>query len=411
MRSGMLTGLLIALLVAGVSLAYWEHGRGNLHKIEQHLKTPGEEAAAPPRPGGQDPIVLTRARVPGGVMPEFLSATLLPGRGMDVLQISAYLPAKGEVNLLASTDVAGAARAMSGVDDDTTGAANLTLGGTFLSPWAGRLAGLTSTDGKNSIVTWHGQVLNLPATTTETPSPVAYGGLLLNTPSKSVAVNPMPDGGSAIATFTSETSAERWPSKTETKVGILLSSRSLEMTVDVKNIGDSTTPVGIGWSPRFLIPGGDRTKVMLHIPAAMRSEVRDVKTGLPSGVLLPVAGTPYDYNGRNGAALGNITLNDTFVHLKAPLDLPPIVELRDPDAKYGLRITALSATIKAIHVFSPSGSDFVSISPQMNYDDALGREWPAREDTGMVQLAPGQTVEWKIRLELFAMTNASSVPL
>ena len=34
---------------------------------------------------------------------------------MDVLQISAYLPAKGEINLLDSTDVAGAAKAMTGV--------------------------------------------------------------------------------------------------------------------------------------------------------------------------------------------------------------------------------------------------------------------------------------------------------
>ena len=139
--------------------------------------------------------------------------------------------------------------------------------------------------------------------------------------------------------------------------------------------------------------------------------MRDTKTGLPSGVLLPVAGTAYDFSSRNGAALGEVSLNDTFVHLKSSLDSAPIVELRDPAARYGLRITALSSTIKAIHVFSPSNSEFVSISPQMNYDDALGREWPMHEDTGMVQLSPGQTVEWKIRLELFALTNPSSAPI
>ena len=112
-----------------------------------------------------------------------------------------------------------------------------------------------------------------------------------------------------------------------------------------------------------------------------------------------------------GPLLGRIDLNDTFVHLESAIDMPPTIELRDTVARYGLRITALSPTIKAVQVFSPANADFVSISPQMNYDDALGREWPAREDTGMAQLAPGQSVEWKIRLELFALTNAASAPI
>ena len=66
MRSGMVTGLLIALLVAGASLAYWENGRGNLHKIEQHLQTTEQQEVTPPRPGGQDPVVLSRTAIPGG---------------------------------------------------------------------------------------------------------------------------------------------------------------------------------------------------------------------------------------------------------------------------------------------------------------------------------------------------------
>ena len=137
MRSGMVTGMVIGLLVVGAAIAYFESGKGHLHRLEEHLAPPQEQEAAPPRPGGQDPVILSRSPVPGGLFPEFLSATLLPGRGMDVLQISAYLPEKGEVNLLASTDVPGAVRAMTGVDDDYAGAANLTDGGTFLVPWAG----------------------------------------------------------------------------------------------------------------------------------------------------------------------------------------------------------------------------------------------------------------------------------
>ncbi|RXH55507.1 hypothetical protein [Granulicella sibirica] len=407
MRSGMVTGILVGLLVVGASVAYFESGKGHLHKLEEHLSTPEEQEASPPRPGGQDPVVLSRSPVPGGLFPEFLSATLLPGRGMDVLQISAYLPEKGEVNLLAATDVAGAVHAMTGVDEDYAGAANLTDGGTFLLPWAGRLAGLTSMDGKSATVNLRNQVFSLPANTVESAVPVAYGGMLLNVPSNNAGVNTMPDGGSVTATYATDNFGGRWPSKTETKVSALLSSRWIELTVDVKNVGDSVVPVGIGWSPRFLIPSGDRKKATLRIPADVRSDIRDSTSGMPNGELKPVTGTKYDFNTRNGAELGTLDLNDTFLHLKAPLDMHPMIELRDPAARFGLRITALTPTIKAVHVFSPANSDYVSISPQMNYDDPFGR-WPAHEDTGMAEVAPGQSVEWKIRLELFPIAAASS---
>ena len=41
-----------------------------------------------------------------------------------------------------------------------------------------------------------------------------------------------------------------------------------------------------------------------------------------------------------------------------------------------------------------------------NFDDPLGKEWNARRRAGgMVILQPGQTVEWKVRLEIFPVTK------
>ena len=75
----------------------------------------------------------------------------------------------------------------------------------------------------------------------------------------------------------------------------------------------------------------------------MRAEVADRRSGLPSGKLLPVAGTEYDFTGRNGARLGALSLDDSFVHLRpALMDNGPIAELRDPESDYGLRITAMT---------------------------------------------------------------------
>jgi galactose mutarotase-like enzyme len=182
----------------------------------------------------------------------------------------------------------------------------------------------------------------------------------------------------------------------------------LELTVVATNVGDVAEPVGIGWHPRFAIPGGNREQMRLRIPSVMRVEVRDRTKGEPTGKLLPVAGTPYDFSMPGGAQLGGMSLDDCFVALHQNLlDIGPAVELTDPASGYGLRITALSATIKAIRVTAPADAGFVSIEPQYNYPDPFGREWGKESDAGMVVLQPGQSTEWKVRLELFSPGAAS----
>jgi galactose mutarotase-like enzyme len=164
--------------------------------------------------------------------------------------------------------------------------------------------------------------------------------------------------------------------------------------------------MGIGWHPRFVIPSGNRKQAMVKMSGGLHAEVRDRLTGLPSGKLLPVTGTEYDFTGRNGARLGDMSLDDSFVHLRtALLDNGPMAELRDPASNYGVRVTAMTPTIKAMRLYAPAGSNYVAIEPQFNYDDPFGREWAKDEDTGMVVLQPGQSVQWRIRLELFRVNG------
>ena len=409
LRSSVTWIVLLAFVLVGVGIVIREKGRGDLHKLKTEF---GAQSAAPlvitPQPGGQDAIVLPRAQESGGITPEFVSATLLPGRGMNVLQIMAYLPGKGEVPLLESPTLAEAAQAMSGIEGDVNGEASLAMGGAIEVPWAGQVAGAPLPGGMAVLANWHGRGLTLPLSMGGNGSQgagpqSAVGGLLLKHGSDAPSATVMPDGGLAQASFNTGNFDGHWPSQTEVRTTVLLSARTMELTVVVGNAGTEAEPMGIGWRPRFAIPAGNREQMELRIPSTVRTET---KSGLPTGVLLPVEGTRYDFASHGEARLGTSSLNDMFVHLRnGTLSTGPEIELRNPDARYGLRLTALSPSIKAVRVFAPADKTMIMIDPQSNYDDPFGREWPKSEDTGMVLLQPGESMQWKVRLEIFQVNE------
>lgn len=408
MRSGLLTIIVLTLVLGGLALGWHEHRLGQFAQLKKDLRShPIHDVTL--RPGGQDFIQLQRSQLLGGSEPEFLSATLFPGRGMNLFQITAYLPQKGEVNLLASPPLEEAARLLSGKGPDAAGAESLAMGAMIEVPWAGRIFGAPTPHGENLVTTWRGMHLVLPADAKDNygnSSAMATGGLLLKQPSDTVTTNVMPDGGGAQATFRAGDFNGHWPSKTDITMTVSLSGSAIDMTVVARNIGDTAEPIGIGWHPRFAILNGHRGQMMLRLPQGQRMEVKDRRTGQLSGRLLPVEGTEYDFTGPMGAQLGALNLDDSFVHLHTGLmENGPVVELRDPENDYGLRITAMTSTIQAVRVYAPLDGSFISIQPQFNYDDPFGREWGKDEDTGMVTLQPGQSTQWRIRLEIFSLSE------
>lgn len=347
--------------------------------------------------------MLQRSQIMGGTAPEFLSATLLPGMGMGVLQLTAYLPDRGEVNLLAAPSLPEASKMVlgqSGADLRTTA---LKIGGSLEAPWAGRLTGTRMATGDSIMALWNGRGLNVPA-----EDGIAEGGMLLGRHTDTIKVNVMPDGGEAQAVISAGNFDGRWPSKTEIAMTVLLSSRSFSIRMVAKNVGTEPEPIGLGWRPRFAVVSGDRANLQLKMPQSVRIERS--KTGQPTGKLLPVTGSEYDFSGQTGAQLQTLNLDDTFVHLKPELMIDsPTIELRDAAANYMMRMTMLTRSIRAVHITSPAqttgeNNPFIAIHPETNYDDALGREWPKDEDTGIVVLQPGESIQWSVRLELFPLT-------
>jgi aldose 1-epimerase len=413
LRSPITWFVLVLMALLGFGVARREKGRGHLARIKSELGAPQQQTAAQgPQPGGKEPIVLRRSEQAAGIVPEFLSATLLPGRGMNVLQITAFLPGRGEVPLLASPSLEDAASAMSGVDKDVNGEASLSVGGAIEVPWANHISGAVLPGGMAVLSNWQGRGITLPVNWMEggtAGTQSSMGGLLLKRTADAVRTNAMPDGGQAEATFNVGTFDGHWPSNTEVKTTVSLRAHTLDITVVARNVGSEPEPMGIGWRPRFALPSGERSQATLRVPSESRAELQADKGGLPTGRILAVDGTPYETFSRTGGALRQTALDESYVHLKSgTLSSGPEVEIRDPAANYGIRLTALTPNIKALHISAPANEPYVSVDPQTNYDDPFGREWDREEKTGLVLLQPGESMQWKVRLELLQSGSTSA---
>ena len=414
LRSGMVTVLLLILLMGGLILFVKERGKGHLHQLETQLqsKQPVAVSAVPP-PGGQDAIVMRRSAAAGGALPEFLTATLLPGRGMNVLQITAMLPglapSRSEVSLLASPGLEEATKILSGTGNDKDGSASLDLGGAFEIPWAGQLGGVPTPDGGSVMSVWQGQTLILPSSPRDSGSAgMSLGGLMLKRAADKIETHVVPDGWQSRAVYNAGGFDGHWLSQTEVSTAVLLNGRVLELAVVAKNTGSVAEPIGIGWRPHFAIPSGDRANALLRVPESMREEIRQsgTGTGLPTGKMVSGMGTEFDPTKQSGAKLGTHEVAETFGRLRTRLmDAGPAVELRDVTGKVGIRITGLSPSIKAFRIEAPVNKAAVMISPQFNLDDPFGKEWAKDEDTGMIMLQPGQSAQWKVRVELFPLAQ------
>src|SRR5579863_5606769 len=125
------------------------------------MTSPGAAAQESPQVsiGGEPVLVLRRPAVTDKNEPQFLTATLLPGRGMAVLQITAFLPGKGEIDLLNSPPLPEAAKLLN--DDDPFGNQVFKIGGAILLPFANRIRGKVSPDGKTITADVAGKTVTL----------------------------------------------------------------------------------------------------------------------------------------------------------------------------------------------------------------------------------------------------------
>ena len=399
----------MSLVCVGLLVASWERGRGNLHHITS-VVSPDDDVTpevSTVRPGGQDAIRLSRSASQIGRDPEFLSATLLPGRGMNVYQITALIPGHGEVPLLYAPPLDEAGPIFSGQGPDANGSNSTTVGGAFLLPWARRLSGMPGTTPGSLQTNWQGQRLTFPASSVD--STLSTQGMMLNLVASDVKTEVQNDGQSAQAIFHAGSFNGSLPSTVEVAITVELAAHTIDLAISVSNTGKAPIPFGIGWQPLFAIPSGDRANAQLVIPSSTVFETNK-QTGLPTGRTLQIDGTELDLSRTRGTRLG-ASLDQTYTKLQSTLAADgPVAELRDSVDNVSLREISTTTNIMALHVSAPAYKRWVSIGPDTNADDPLGPEWAGSGNSGIATLAPGATMDWKVRLEI-APFSAADVPV
>jgi len=390
--------LVAAAAVAGVALMA---GCNNQAAPAPQPAQPAQ--AATPQIGGQPVVKISRAATSNGQQPEFLSVTVLPGRGMNVFQITADVPGKGEIPVLASPTLEDAAAALNGGPADQNGNASFSFGGAFLVPYPNRIIGKLSADGSTVTTEWHGKTITLPANWHNSLDPTkdkhAMHGLILASQAEDVQTQSSADGQTLTGVIHAGNFGGHWLSQTDLQFTIALSGKAVDATIVAKNVGTEDEPIAIGWHPYFAIPSGDRKQALLHVPGEQLAVVNNYGDVFPTGKLIPVKGTKWDFTDPKGKALEDTYLDDNWSKLKRT-DGQVDVTLADPASNYGVHVLGLSPEIRTAQVYAPPTKQFAAIEEQFNFGDPFGKEWHGM-DTGMVTLKPGKSVEWHVRLALF----------
>jgi galactose mutarotase-like enzyme len=348
---------------------------------------------------GGAPIVTLRADAPADE-PGFVEAQVLPGRGMMLLQARLRLPTGEIVDALFATSPDKLATEFGG-PDDFAGNKAFAFGGAVLVPYANRIRGRALPDSREIEALIDGRPARLPRNwggKAQGAEQYAMHGLILET----AVPYQQPSPGRLVGRLDAGDFGGRWPGRTAFDFEWRLEAGLLSLTITAHNTGDADLPLGIGFHPYMALPSGDRRQARLRLPARVRTEVNDYDEVLPTGGLLPNAGTPYDFS--EAAALGDLFLDDCFTEL-ARKDGKVVVEVEDPAAGVGYRFVSASPQVKAVQVYAPPDKAFVVVEPQFNLADPFGPVWSDGVDTGMARLPPGQSLTYDCSLGAFAVGN------
>ena len=349
-----------------------------------------------------EPVITLQA--PAGSEPAFTSAEIFPGRGMTTLQVRARVPGLGEVDLIASPPLEEArARFAASSREPFPGNESYLFGGAVLIPYANRIRGRLSADRRTVEARVLGREVTLPANAGgRRPGAEQYSmhGLVLDSKVGEIERRTTAEEDSVSGTLHAGDFGGHWISDAEISFENILRSDSFTLRITVRNAGGEILPMGIGWHPYFNLPSLRREQARLHVPARRRTLVNDYDEVLPTGEVVPVAGTPYDFSQPGGRAMGDLYLDDCFVDLEAPAG-EVTAEVIDPVSHYGVRVVAGAPPVRAIQVYAPPDKPFIVVEPQFNWADPFGEQWGLGVDTGMARLAPGESMTYWARLELF----------
>jgi len=293
--------------------------------------------------GGKPAVELSLSEPADTSQPYFVSVDVLPGRGMNIFQVRAFIPGKGVVDVLSAPSLQEAAGLMNGGPDDAYATQSFKMGGAILVPFANRIRGRLSADKKTLQTTILGKTVTLDANwigKLPTAEHHAMHGLIMGRAMDSV--NTHADASQASGNRIARRRRFRGALAFENAAHHHRDApaRLRRLTSHGEERRRCRRSYRRRLAPYFELPSGDRTQARLRVPAKQRALVNNYDDVFPTGKLVPVAGTPYDFSGPTGAPLGKLFMDDCFVDLRRDPDGGATAEIIDPAAHYGLRIQA-----------------------------------------------------------------------
>ena len=174
----------------------------------------------------------------------------------------------------------------------------------------------------------------------------------------------VPDGSRAVAHFTGGAAGQQGVQVT---VETSLTGRGLELTLSARNSGTSPRALTAAWQPRFLAPAAGLSALTVMAPEGANGLSRELPLGARS-------------------------VDETYTDLKHSfLSTGPEVRLRNHADGYTLRLTALTPSIRSLHVQAARDGQAVLLA----LSTAGGKDGPEARTI----VAPGETLQWRVRVE------------
>lgn len=226
---------------------------------------------------------------------------------------------------------------------------------------------------------WEGKSLAFAVNKPDTRS--ALHGLGLDVPFTFDRVDLTPAGATAHLSYlhraADRPAAYPFDVRFDAALGVDVVAHAVTWSLTATNLGAGAAPVGLGWHPYFLLPGG-RDAWSITMPPTRRVELeRAIPTGRYAEGLPPKRATAVDPS-----------WDDCF-QLADPADRT--VRLRGPG--YGIELRQGGQT-RYTQLFMPPRHEAIAIEPMTCNVDAF-RQSPAE-----VRLAPGESVATSMQLSL-----------
>ena len=175
-----------------------------------------------------------------------------------------------------------------------------------------------------------------------------------------------------------------YPFDLQVSITHTLSETGFSVHTRAENAGDGPLPIGDGWHPYFRfgqISGVDNWKLMMPAEARVGMDERLI----PTGDLIPVAGTDFDF--RECRSIGGLVLDNVFTQLGSSGGVVQ-TELTNEEVGATIRVWQ-DLNYEYLVIFTPPGDNrnCIAIEPMTCNTNAFNNR------DGLIILQPGEIFE------------------